>query len=95
MRELLLEMTSTGPLVATGGSLLFVGLLLWHFPRVYRGIFEQRASYTVQLRAAGEEERAQKLQTETDALRKRVPAIGRVLFGVGVVALIASIFAHS
>lgn len=95
MRELLHEMTSTGSLIAAGGSLLFVGLLLWHFPRLYRGIFDQRASHTVRLRAAGQEERAQKLQVETDALRRRVPIIGRVLFGVGVAALIASAFTHS
>lgn len=95
MNDLLHEMTATGPLVGAGGTLLFVGLLLWHFPRLYRGIFEQRASYALRLRGAGEEERARKLQAETDALRRRVPVIGRVLFSVGVVALVASVFTHS
>lgn len=88
-------MTSTHSLISAGGSLLFVGLLLWHFPRLYRGIFEQRASHTKHLRAAGEEESAQKLQVETDTIRARVPFIGRILFGVGVAALIASAFTDS
>ena len=95
MNDLLHEMTSTGPLVGAGATLLLVGALLWHLPRVYRGIFELRTTSAARLRAAGEEERAQRLDSETAALRRRVPVVGRVLVGVGVAVLVASMFTHS
>jgi hypothetical protein len=94
MNELFHEMITRGPLIGAGGTLLFVGTLLWHLPRVYRGMFEVRASYATKLRAAGEEERAQKLEAETAILLRRVPFCGRVFVGIGILTLVASIFAQ-
>ena len=93
MKELIPEIFSQGSLLGVGVALLFVGALFWNFRSIYKKRLSLRNSYAEKLHADHEDERAQKVDADTGIILRRVPIYGRVLFAIGVVAILAGIFA--
>jgi hypothetical protein len=93
MNDFFQVMFSRGSLIGAGSTLFFVGMLLWHFPRIYKKRITLRILYAESLRASGEEESAQKVEAETALLIHRLPVWGRMFVAVGAVVILASIFA--
>jgi hypothetical protein len=93
MNDFFQTVFSRGPLTGAGGTLLFVGLLFWNFPGVYKKVFALRNAYAEKLRIAGEKDRAKKIDTETTVILRRTPIYGRVLVVIGIIVILASFFA--
>jgi len=69
------------------GAVLFVsGITVWALPK-FRDVMGARDMYATRLRAAGQIDRAQKLEKETAQFRTRAPFYGKVLAAVGLVVL--------
>jgi len=86
------ELLDRAHLFGLGGSLLFVGALFWFFPRIYRRQMVLRSSYAERLRNSGETMRADKIDSDSDALTRRTPVYGKVLFVIGILVLAAMFF---
>ena len=86
------EMFGRIPMVGSGCGLLLIGALVWNLPRIFKGTLAVRRDYAVRLRAAGEIERAARVERETAMIVRRVPMYGRVFVAVGVVAMLAGLF---
>jgi len=88
------EILSIRSLFAIGVTFLAFGIVLWILPIIARRMFEIRRNYAAGLRAAGEEERAEKLEAETANILRRVPALGKLFVAIGISAtVVAMLFA--
>jgi hypothetical protein len=81
-------------LIGSGCLLVAIGALIGNIPRIYRDTFTARRHYAARLRAAGEEERAARVEAETAYFVRRAPMYGLVLVSLGVASIIAGLLVH-
>jgi hypothetical protein len=77
------------PTLAYSGSVLIVlGALIWNLPRMLAGTLANRRDFSARLRAAGEGERAARLDAGTDLFQRRVPTCGAVMVVLGIATIL-------
>jgi len=76
-------------LFGLGISLSIIGSIFWTFPKFEAKIFLLRTVYAAKLRESGNDERARKMDFETDLLRRRLPKYGRAMVAIGAILLLA------
>ena len=84
--------TDPEELLSLAASLVFLGLVLWRLPYVYRDLLKKRAEYAVEISDQGHAARAQKIRDETQVIRRRIPKYSIALIVVGVVIGVIGIF---
>lgn len=93
MSDLFSAMFNRTALIGTGAGFLFIGAVVWGLPRVFKSAFAVRGEYATRLRAAGEERRAEKIEADTETIRRRVPIYGVALVAAGIVAIVTGFIA--
>jgi hypothetical protein len=92
MRDYAHELLDRAHLFGLGFSLLFVGTLFWFFPRIYGRQMILRSAYAQRLRDTGENNRADKIDSDSDALNRRTPVYGKVIIIIGILVLTGMFF---
>jgi hypothetical protein len=92
MNDFLQELLSGRTLTVFGASLASIGGIFWAIPRIHKGMFALRVSYAAKLRAEGEEERADRIDTETAIFLRRFPLYGKMMIVVGAAVFFGGVF---
>ena len=79
---------SHATLAYSGGGLIVLGALVWNLPRLLAGTLAERRDFSVRLRAAGEGERAARVDAGTDLFQRRVPTYGAVMVVLGIATIL-------
>ena len=75
---------SHATLAYSGGGLIVLGALVWNLPR----LLAERRDFSARLRAAGEEERAARVEAGTVLFERRVSTYGAVMVVLGIATIL-------
>ena len=88
MNDFLSHLFSDSSLLSVGVGLAFIGAVVWTLPLRFKQTLAMREANAARLRAAGEEERAKKIEAGNQRFAGRAPVYGRALVAVGILVTI-------
>lgn len=88
MNEFISRIFSDSSLVSMGVALAFIGVVVWTLPLRFKQTLAMREANAARLRAAGDEERAGKIEADNRRFAGRVPVYGRALVAIGIMVTI-------
>jgi hypothetical protein len=92
LRSLIDSLLTTMSLGTLGFMFLLLGFFLLCFCRIYGGVLSGRDRYADNLRAEGENLRADKIDTESKLIKKRMPIYGKLFVALGMALIIGAAF---
>lgn len=91
-QELLKQLTSRDTLIAFGGCVLMLGIVLRGIARSIRRELALRKQHVLQLRKSGELERAVAVELETNHWEKYLPRYAAGFIITGLIVILAAYF---
>jgi hypothetical protein len=77
------ELFRATTLLTAAALCLLLGFFLWRVNVALRNAFRHREHYAENLRRAGREDEARRMEEQTRALQRRVPLYGKILVVAG------------
>lgn len=76
-----------------GSLLIFLGIFLGCFNRIYKGVLSERDKYANHLRSEGRNLRADRIDAESKLIKRRMPLYGKCFVFLGVVLVVGAALA--
>ncbi len=92
MNEFFSQIFSLTSLLSLGVGLIFVGVIVWTLPLRFKQTLVMREASAARLRAAGDVDRAAKIESDNQRFTVRAPVYGRVLVAIGIMMMVTGVF---